>query len=649
MMADYDINNPNDYVPEPAGSLPPSAIGKGGLSAIGIAARGSLAQPRPAGIAGGLASDNGQLDLESLLFPRVRDSSQLADAKANRQGGLTKLQAALAMPENTMSGIENIARGMAGNDHPWDVGYGFRQGVAGAMDANAARTKLARDSAIQSAQAQMGLDKNEEAIDTKTEDTALNDLTRLAKPIRTGAGGAGGQGGVRFKSVPGTGLVDTWTVDEQGVPKVVYGDGKVLSDARMKARKIAEAEAESQQNNLTFKSDADRQNFIQQRTDQIVGGVLTGTFPGKMNNGEPIPVGAAKPGVPGAPPKFDNPTPPALLDGLKATESGGDPLAFNKDSNTMGAYQFKPATVQMLHKMGIKFNPFDEKEARDAADKYLQILQQQNGGDMKKALAAYGGHITVDPTAYINKVTQNAQASLDPDIFNPDGSRRIAGPEEQRGRIKTAEEVAKNQGEAVSGLKANAETGMNMKSTVDELRQLKFDPGLFAKWKQRGGNIMEALGEKGPLAKMAAESGNAESLLQALSNARISLEKGVQTRDDEVRFKAELAKITDPRDAYDYMLKHMKELGQKSIDHYNYVESWRRDHGGNSYDGSDQAWQKRNDELGGMVKRYQGTFVGRSDFINHMVTDPDNLKAYNGDTAKLNARAEKEWRALGSK
>ncbi len=121
---------------------------------------------------------------------------------------------------------------------------------------------------------------------------------------------------------------------------------------------------------------------------------------------------AIAPAAPAAPAAQGQPTyafksPTKLLDNLKRTESGKDDLALNPDSKAMGAYQFLPETTQMLHKQGIKFNPFDENESRIAADKYLQQLLEKNGGDWNKALAAYGGFKTKDPSDYIKKITKD--------------------------------------------------------------------------------------------------------------------------------------------------------------------------------------------------------------------------------------------------
>jgi hypothetical protein len=96
-------------------------------------------------------------------------------------------------------------------------------------------------------------------------------------------------------------------------------------------------------------------------------------------------------------------TPAKLLDNLTSEESSGNPLAVNQKTGAMGPLQFTPGTVAMLRGQGVKFDPFDPMQARNAADYYIQQLKQQNGGTYQGALKAYGGFKTADPTAYINK------------------------------------------------------------------------------------------------------------------------------------------------------------------------------------------------------------------------------------------------------
>jgi hypothetical protein len=100
--------------------------------------------------------------------------------------------------------------------------------------------------------------------------------------------------------------------------------------------------------------------------------------------------------------------PDSVLDSLRRVESGKDKFALNKDSKSMGPYQFIPETVQMLHKQGYKFNPYDEKESREMAKTYLKTLTKQTGS-LEGALAAYGGHITKDPKPYVSNVLGGAK------------------------------------------------------------------------------------------------------------------------------------------------------------------------------------------------------------------------------------------------
>lgn len=104
-------------------------------------------------------------------------------------------------------------------------------------------------------------------------------------------------------------------------------------------------------------------------------------------------------------------TPPRLLDNLRQVESSGNRYAVNQQTGAMGPYQFMPSTVASLHKQGVQFDPFDEGQARNAADYLISQLAAQNGGDYHKAMAAYGGFKTADPTSYVTRVLSGVQAN----------------------------------------------------------------------------------------------------------------------------------------------------------------------------------------------------------------------------------------------
>lgn len=118
--------------------------------------------------------------------------------------------------------------------------------------------------------------------------------------------------------------------------------------------------------------------------------------------------------------KPESPISEELLDRLRKVESGKDSYAVNKETKAMGAYQFMPDTVAMLHRQGIKFNPFDEKESREAARTYLEQLTAQNKGDVNKALAQYGGFVTKNPSNYVNQIVGQTQQTSQPQQSNFD-------------------------------------------------------------------------------------------------------------------------------------------------------------------------------------------------------------------------------------
>ena len=122
-----------------------------------------------------------------------------------------------------------------------------------------------------------------------------------------------------------------------------------------------------------------------------------------------------------------------LLDAVKAVESGGNPRAVNPQSGAMGAYQFMPGTVKALQSQGVKFDPFNEPQAREAARGYLQTLLDKNDGNVDKALAQYGGFVTKDPSGYIGKVKSRIKSEPTDEI-----SALILGTEKAEEPAKAA-------------------------------------------------------------------------------------------------------------------------------------------------------------------------------------------------------------------
>lgn len=159
----------------------------------------------------------------------------------------------------------------------------------------------------------------------------------------------------------------------------------------------AQADLRGQEHQLAQRQFEQQQMLMQRLMPQLGGGL----FESRAPQASPMSAPTGPAGRHG--------TPNWLLDGLSRTESSNNPKALGPvlpdGTRAEGMFQFRPSTTEMLRKQGIQFDPFDPQGSRDAADAYLQQLVQANGGDYSKALAAYGGFKTKDPTPYIRKVT----------------------------------------------------------------------------------------------------------------------------------------------------------------------------------------------------------------------------------------------------
>lgn len=136
-----------------------------------------------------------------------------------------------------------------------------------------------------------------------------------------------------------------------------------------------------------------------------------GPFSGGKRDGTfgPIPPGSVRPTM-----KTNVITPDMLLNGLAQVESSGNPNAVNPQSGAEGMYQFMPGTTAQIRQRDPNFDPRNPQMAKVEARRMLENLTAKNGGSLERALAAYGGFKTKDPSGYIQKVMKNAGAGVQP-------------------------------------------------------------------------------------------------------------------------------------------------------------------------------------------------------------------------------------------
>lgn len=98
----------------------------------------------------------------------------------------------------------------------------------------------------------------------------------------------------------------------------------------------------------------------------------------------------------------------------------------------------------------------------------------------------------------------------------------------------------------------------------------KIDPntGAFADVQGYIGTALQGMGidPNTPLIQDAIKNRQANTIISQMSNAALRGEKGVQTRSDEVRIQNELAKTTDPKQAWNYLIQLGKERAKRRVD-----------------------------------------------------------------------------------
>lgn len=199
-----------------------------------------------------------------------------------------------------------------------------------------------------------------------------------------------------------------------------------------------------------------------------------------------------------------------LLDRLKMVESGKDPYAVNKQTKALGPYQFMPETVADLHRKGYKFNAFDEAESRSAAKKYLTELVNKSGGDIDKALAAYGGFVTKDPSEYIAKV-KGSETAKQPSAASDELENLIRGTTRLEKAPEEQKEVSKP------------------RQVIEELQaQAKQPQGTFAEFL---GEKVKGAGEAGLSAltgALAAPAGAVAGIYETLTGGKYGTKEGIE-------------------------------------------------------------------------------------------------------------------------
>ena len=109
-----------------------------------------------------------------------------------------------------------------------------------------------------------------------------------------------------------------------------------------------------------------------------------------------------------------------------------------------------------------------------------------------------------------------------------------------------------------------AKVAESMLGVVNTIKQIPYTQDMFAPWREKVGQAFDALGMDGRMVREAQNIKQVMPLLTKLANDRLLLAKGVQTEGDAQRAFNEFVKITDPKEAADFLYKWTSELANRA-------------------------------------------------------------------------------------
>ena len=109
-----------------------------------------------------------------------------------------------------------------------------------------------------------------------------------------------------------------------------------------------------------------------------------------------------------------------------------------------------------------------------------------------------------------------------------------------------------------------AKVAESMLGVVNTIKQIPYTQDMFAPWREKVGQAFDALGMDGKMVREAQNIKQVMPLLTKLANDRLLLAKGVQTEGDAQRAFNEFVKITDPKEAADFLYKWTSELANRA-------------------------------------------------------------------------------------
>jgi len=156
----------------------------------------------------------------------------------------------------------------------------------------------------------------------------------------------------------------------------------------------------------------------------------------------------------------------------------------------------------------------------------------------------------------------------------PPGTPPFRNVPNEKMMAKGAEGMGETYAKDYGVIQESAASARDQLEAYNALEKIDPNTGAFADAQGYVGIALQGMGidPNTPLIQDAIKNRQANTIISQMSNAALRGEKGVQTRSDEVRIQNELAKTTDPKQAWNYLVQLGKERAQRRVDLYHFAE-----------------------------------------------------------------------------
>jgi hypothetical protein len=205
---------------------------------------------------------------------------------------------------------------------------------------------------------------------------------------------------------------------------------------------------------------------------------------------------------------------------------------------------------------------------------------------------------------------------------------------------------------AEEGYKNIAQQSTSTAAWYDTLRAMESTDlkatGSFANVRNFSGKLLESMGyPNAEAAKSATTLSGLNNLIMQGIQQRLSVQNGVQARDDAERERQSFAQITDPQNVFKHLVKQAQAKALRQMEQEEFYRAWKTDKG--TYVGADGAW---NDYI--KDTPIFATYGGQPVYMNQWVdswlrTNKEALDDKGYDAAARAKMAADAWRAIAKR